>query len=92
VSESEIRDDLARRQWDDIDDFSATVERALADIERPKIRSTLPDEVKFHCVVDYIGAYVYWDIPSQNIRNGVQNLEAVEDSVDDNADNTPLAN
>jgi hypothetical protein len=83
ASESEIRDDLARRQWDDPDDLDAAVERAISDVEQPQVRSTLPDETTFRCIVDYIGAYAYWDLPNDGLGDGQQDLEAVEDCADD---------
>ncbi|QGA82047.1 hypothetical protein [Halomicrobium sp. LC1Hm] len=64
ASESEIRDDLARRQWDDLDDLDAAIERAISDVEQSQVRSTLPEKAKVRCVVDYIGAYAYWDLLS----------------------------
>jgi len=79
ASEREIRDDLARRQWDDLDDLDAAVERAISDVEQPQVRSTLPEEVRFQCVVDYIGAYAYWDLPNHRIDKSRYNFEAVED-------------
>jgi len=86
ASEREIRDDLARRQWDDLDDLDAAVERAISDVEQPQVRSTLPEEATFRCVVDYIGAYAYWDCPSDELGDGHNDLEPFEDSTDDGAD------
>jgi hypothetical protein len=77
--ESSIRDDLARRSWDDLDDLEAAIERAIADVEQPQVRSTLPDEAPFRCVVDYLGAYAYWDLPSSGVGARESNLEGVED-------------
>ena len=73
ASEREIRDDLARRQWDHTDDLDAAVERAISDVEQPQVRSTLPEEVTFQCVVDYIGAYSYWNLPIRKTKN-IQNI------------------
>ncbi|MDQ2072714.1 hypothetical protein RBH20_09220 [Haloarcula sp. H-GB4] len=81
TSESEIRDELARRQWDDLNDFDAAVERAISDVEQPQVRSTLPEKAEFRCVVDYIGAYAYWDLPNDALADISYNLEATEDSV-----------
>jgi len=81
ASESEIRDDLARRQWDDLDDLDAAVERAISDVEQPQVRSTLPEEATFRCVVDYIGAYAYWDLPSSELADEPCDLETAEDCV-----------
>ncbi|QSG06080.1 hypothetical protein [Halapricum desulfuricans] len=77
--ESEIRDGLARRQWDDLDNLDASIERALSAAEHPQVRSTLPEEAAFRCVVDYIGAYASWDLPSQYQQN--RDLEMVEEYV-----------
>ncbi|WP_228841748.1 hypothetical protein [Haloarcula sp. CBA1127] len=83
ASESEIRDDLARRQWDDLDNLDASVERAISDVEQPQVRSTLPKEATFRCIVDYIGAYAYWDLPSSELADSPCNFETAEDCVPD---------
>ena len=83
ASEREIRDDLARRRWDDLDNFDAAVERAISDVEQPQVRSTLSEEVTFQCIVDYIGAYPYWDIASEELTYNQRYLKSVEDCVDD---------
>ena len=75
--ETTIRDWLARRRWDDLD---AAIERAIADVEQPGVRSTLPDEGSFRCVIDYRGAYAYWDLPTDTITVS-RNLETVEGHV-----------
>jgi hypothetical protein len=91
VSEREIRDTLARRQWDDIDDLNAAIERAISDVEQPQVRSTLPKDASFRCVVDYIGAYAYWNIPNNELDGGFQSLETTEDcTADDNG--VPVTN
>ncbi|MFC6863645.1 hypothetical protein ACFQGE_09235 [Halomicroarcula sp. GCM10025817] len=75
VSEREIRERLARRQWDDTDDLNAAIERAISDVERPQVRSILPQDAKFRCVVNYIGAYAYWDIPNSELSRGHEKLK-----------------
>jgi len=82
-SEIEIRDDLARRQWDDLDDLDAAVERAISDVEQPQVRSTLPKDASFRCIVDYIGAYTYWNLPISTFDDGLKDVEATEDNVVD---------
>jgi hypothetical protein len=79
--ESSIRDDLARRSWDDLDDLGAAIECAIADVEQPQVRSTLPDEAPFRCVVDYLGAYAYWNLPSSEFGNRTPNLKHFENSI-----------
>jgi hypothetical protein len=76
--ESDIRDDLARQEWDDPADLEAAVERAVSEVECPEVRSTLPDEAPFRCIIDYRGAYAYWDLPGTELDDG-ENLELVED-------------
>lgn len=79
-------DALARRQWKDLRDLDAAIERAVCDVERPAVRSTLPEEVVYQCIVDYIGAYAYWDIPTTKLVDG-SSIEAVESSITgDNSD------
>jgi len=78
ASESGIRDGLARRQWDDLDDLDAAVERAISDVEQPQVRSMLPEEIDFRCIVDYIGAYAYWDIPCGESDIGLNDFETAE--------------
>ncbi len=66
--ESSIRDHLARRSWDDIDDLNAAMERAISNVEQPEVRSTLPGEALFQCVVDYRGTFAYWDLPATEAK------------------------
>jgi len=91
ASENEIRDDLARRQWGDLDHLDAAIERAISDVEQPQVRSTLPEETTFRCIVDYIGAYAYWDLPSDELGDGQQELKVVEDCTNDGND-MPVVN
>ena len=83
ASEREIRDDLARRHWADIGDLDAAIERAISDIEQPQVRSTLPAESSFRCVINYIGAYAQWDLPANELGDQSQHVEAVEQSAVD---------
>ena len=39
-----------------------------------------PDESPFRCILDYLGAYAYWDLPSIE-RSTTQNLESAENLV-----------
>jgi hypothetical protein len=88
--ETSIRDQLARRRWDDLDDLEAAIDRAISEVERPSVRSTLPEEANFRCVIDYIGAYAYWDIPGNELEDDTHDLESVEDFVDGpTADQSP---
>jgi len=79
ASESEIRDSLARQQWGDLDNLDAAIERAVSDVEMPQVRSTLPEDASFRCVVDYIGAYAHWDLPSNEPAYDSYALETVGD-------------
>ncbi|MXR51124.1 hypothetical protein GRX03_05820 [Halovenus sp. WSH3] len=78
--ESSIKDTLARRRWTDIDDLDAAIERAISDVENPAVRSTLPDESSFRCIINYRGAYAYWDLPADGTTVSID-LEAIEDYV-----------
>jgi hypothetical protein len=78
--ESTIMDTLARRRWTDIDDLDAAIERAISDVESPEVRSTLPEESSFRCIINYRGAYAYWDLPSGSVTVS-NDLEAIEDYV-----------
>jgi hypothetical protein len=77
ASESERREDLARRQWDNLDNLDAAVERTISDVEQSQVRSTLPDEISFWSVVDYIGAYAHWDIPGREVADSSRNLKTL---------------
>jgi hypothetical protein len=44
----------------------------LSQIERPGIRTILPSEANYCSVIDYIGAYTYWDIPFTELPQGSQ--------------------
>jgi hypothetical protein len=81
ASETAISDALARRRWDDLNDLDAAMERALSEVEAPAVRSTLPAEAAYRCVIDYIGAYAYWNLPSSNLQNRSSSVEIVENSI-----------
>ncbi|NHX41336.1 MULTISPECIES: hypothetical protein [Haloarcula] len=83
TSKRQIRDGLARRQWDDLDNFNAAVERATSYLDHPQVRSTLPEDATFRCVVDYIGAYAYWDIPSNKPIDRCRALKRAENCIAD---------
>lgn len=85
ASEPELRDELPRRQWDEIGDIDAAVERTLSQVETPAVRSALPDEASFRCIVNYRGAYAYWDLPSGE-PDRTRDLELVEDHADQEED------
>jgi hypothetical protein len=78
--ETTLCDELARRQWDDLDNLEAAIERAISETERPGVRATLPEESTYLCSINYIGAYAYWDLPSNAVDDGYRDLEDVEDS------------
>jgi hypothetical protein len=80
--ESTIREDLARRSWDELDDLEAAIESAISDVEQPGIRSTLPEESSFRCIVDYLGAYAYWDLPEAELGGRDRDFDLAEDSVE----------
>jgi len=86
--ESSIRDQLARRRWTDLDDLEAAIEQSISAVEQPQVRSTLPEEAMFRCVVDYIGAYAYWDLPAQHQDN--HDLETIEDFVQQEDEKLPV--
>lgn len=44
------------------------------------VRSTLPEESSFRCVITYLGAYAYWDLPSEEI-DVIENIETVENHI-----------
>ncbi|MFC7059173.1 hypothetical protein [Halovenus salina] len=48
-------------------------------MEQPEVRSTLPEESSYRCVISYIGAYAYWDLPTDEL-NVTQDIEAVENN------------
>jgi len=81
--EPTICDDLARRSWDDLDDLEAAIKRTISDVERPQVRSTLPDEASFRCVIDYLGAYAHCDLPYGTVGCATQPLESVENCAED---------
>jgi hypothetical protein len=84
--ETPIRDRLARRRWEYLDDLDAAIERAIAETEQPGVRSTLPEETPFRCIVDYRGAYAYWDLPSGALDDTNRDLELVEDCTENEPD------
>ena len=86
ASEREIRDALARRHWDNIDDLDAAIERAISDVDQPQIRSTLPEAPTFRCIVDYIGAYAYVDLPHNELSFERSRLDTIEDCTESSDD------
>lgn len=85
ASESDLREELARQQWDDLEDLEAAIERALSEVETPAVRSTLPEEASFRCIVNYRGAYAYWDLPSGELDRS-RDLELVKDHTEQEDD------
>ena len=47
------------------------------------VRSTLPEETSYRCLIDYLGAYAVWDMPSGSIGPQPRDLEAIEDVAQD---------
>jgi len=82
ASTGEICDNLARRQWGNINDLDAAIEQAISNVGQPLVRSTLPGETTFRCIVDYIGAYAYWDLPGSELDDGSRDFETAEGFLD----------
>jgi len=76
---SEIRKSVARRQWDDLDNLDAAIERAISDIEQPDVRSTMPEEPRFQFIIDYIGAFAYWDLLHGELISSHYNIQDEQD-------------
>jgi hypothetical protein len=49
----------------------------------------LSEETSYRCVVDYVGAYAYWDLPSGEVSDQSRDFGVVESHVD-NGDELPL--
>ena len=78
ASETPIKDILGRRQWDDLHDLEAAIERGIREVERPEVRSTLPEESIYRAVIDYVGAYAVWNLFSGSTGSQPYDLEIVE--------------
>ncbi len=81
AAEGPVLDDLARRQWDDIDDFQEAVDDVLDGLVTPEVESSLPPSAEFYAYIDYLGCYAYWDMPLENAVSSDVGL--VEDYVVD---------
>jgi hypothetical protein len=73
-----LLDELARRQWSDLDALRDAVDDSLDELIRPGVESTLPESSDFLCLIDFLGTYAYWDMPPESATG--QSLEAVEDA------------
>jgi len=63
----ECLDHYARRRVTDLDDLEQQVEEALASVTTPNVESTLDDPADFGVLINYIGAYPVWNLPSNEL-------------------------
>jgi hypothetical protein len=61
----EVLDQYARRRVDSIDDLEEDVEEALGNIATPNVESTLDEPADFGVLVNYLGAYPVWNLPTE---------------------------
>ena len=64
---SECLDHYARRRVDSTDDLEREVEDALGKIVTPNVESTLDDPPEFGVLINYLGAYPVWNLPSEEL-------------------------
>ena len=67
LAHQEILDDYARRSWSSIDELEAAVTEVAERVVTPNVESTLPDPADFGVVINYIGAYAKWDLPTEEL-------------------------
>jgi len=78
ASEPSISDSLARRRWDDLRDLEAAIDRMLSKVEQPAVRSMLPQNPSYQCIVDYVGTYAYWDLPNGKISSRPSGFRSID--------------
>jgi hypothetical protein len=86
ASRPALLDHYARRIGS-LDELRDRVDRALDDVVQPGIESTLPESCDFRAVIDYLGCYSYWDLPTADAT--APSVELVEDFVPDPAGDRP---
>lgn len=77
LAHSEILDRYARRSWNSLDELETAVEEAAERVVSPNVESTLPDPAEFGVVINYIGAYAKWDLPTKELS-----APALDDTTD----------
>ncbi|WP_336327884.1 hypothetical protein [Halovenus sp. HT40] len=63
----EVLDQYARRRIESIDDLEDDVEEALGNIATPNVESTLDEPAEFGVLINYLGAYPVWNLPTEEI-------------------------
>ena len=60
-------DTLAKQRVTDPDALDDRAEAGAEKAVTPNVESTLPESSDFGIVINYVGAYAYWDLPTQEI-------------------------
>ncbi|QLH76548.1 hypothetical protein HZS55_04175 [Halosimplex rubrum] len=63
-----ITESLARRTWRHIDALEAGGERAIITLQQDLLQFILPEEIRFRCVINYLGAFASWDLPAEETK------------------------
>jgi len=63
----EILNYFARRSWSDTDDLAEAAQQAAEKVVTPNIESTLPESSDFGVIINYIGAFATWDLPTAEL-------------------------
>jgi hypothetical protein len=63
----EVSEHYARRKVSDLDALEQQIEDALESIVTPNLESTLDEPSGFGLLINYRGAYPYWDLPTEEL-------------------------
>ena len=77
ASRPALLEHFARGRVRDLDALEETVEDTLGDLMLPGIEWSMPESGDFFALIDYLGCYSYWDLPTADAT--ARSLEVVED-------------
>ena len=64
---TEILNQKARQKISSLDDLDAAAQSAAEKAVTPNVESTLPESSTFGCQITYRGAYLKWDLPTEEL-------------------------
>lgn len=77
ASRPAVLEHFARGRVTDLDDLVDRVDAALGDLMLPGIEASMPESGDFYAIIDYLGAFSYWDLPTTDAT--ARSVETVED-------------
>ncbi|MXR50943.1 hypothetical protein GRX03_04885 [Halovenus sp. WSH3] len=67
LSRENPADQFARCKVESVDDLEQPVEDALENIVTPNVESTLDEPTEFGVLINYLGAYPVWSLPTDEL-------------------------